>query len=117
MKTICIVSKNKTVFGGSDGTTAVSSVFREGTFNSKNFKKLDNYHQKALKWLENVKFRRKKAVFGGSGGFNLQNQKIRVCYHKTQLLSVITYSLTIKINPEITVYSNVSVYHPPSPLI
>ncbi len=36
-------------------------------------------------------FRRKMAVFGGSGGSNLQNQKIRVCYHKTQLLSVITY--------------------------
>ncbi len=23
---------------------------------------------------------------GGSGGVNLKNQKIRVCYHKTQLL-------------------------------
>ena len=48
------------------------------------------------------------AVFGGSGGSNLQNQKIRVCYHKTQLLSVITYPLTIKTNPDNTVYANVS---------
>ena len=31
----------------------------------------------------------------------------RMCYHKTQLLSVITYPLTIKINPNNTVYANV----------
>ncbi len=53
------------------------------------------------------KFRRKMTVFGGSGGSNLK--KIRVCHHKTQLLSVITYPLTIKINPELLVYANVSV--------
>jgi len=51
--------------------------------------------------------------FGGSGGSNLQNQKIRVCYHKTQLLSVITYPLTIKINLDNTVRKCVS--PPPSP--
>ena len=34
-------------------------------------------------------------------------------YHKTQLLSLITYPLTIKINPDNTVYANVSVSPPP----
>ncbi len=52
---------------------------------------------------------KKMTNFGGSGGSNLQNQKIRACYHKTQHLSVITYPLTKKINPDITVYANVSV--------
>ncbi len=37
----------------------------------------------------------------------LHNQKY-VWFHKTQLLSVITYSLTMKINPENTVYANMS---------
>ena len=41
------------------------------------------------------------------GGLNFQNQNIRV--HKTQLLSVITYPLAIKINPDNTVYANMSV--------
>ena len=36
-----------------------------------------------------------------------QNQNIRVCYHKIQLLSVMTYPLTIKINPDNTVYANI----------
>ncbi len=39
------------------------------------------------------------AVFGGRGGSNLQDQ----------LLSVITYPLTIKINPDNSVYANASV--------
>ncbi len=45
-----------------------------------------------------------------NGGSNLKTKKyVCVCDHKTQLLSVINYPLTIKINPDITVYANVSV--------
>ena len=61
-------------------------------------------------------FRGKWQFFGGSGGSNLQNQKICVCYHKTKLLSVITYDLTLKITPDNPVYTNVSDPPPPLPL-
>ncbi len=44
-------------------------------------------------------------------------QKICVCYHKTKFLSVITYYLTIKINPDNTVYANESDDIPPLPLM
>ena len=43
----------------------------------------------------------------------LSKTEIHVCYHKTQLLSVLTYPLTIKINPDNTVNANVSVSPPP----
>ena len=60
------------------------------------------------------KIRLKMAVFGGSGGSHLQNHKKRVCYHKTKFLTVITHPLTLKINPDNTVYANVSDL-PPTP--
>jgi len=46
--------------------------------------------------------------FGGSGGSNLQNQQIRLCNHKTQLLSRITFTVSLKIKPENHMYANVS---------
>ena len=58
------------------------------------------------------KFRWKMAVFVGSGGSNLQNQKIHVCYHKSQLLSVITYPLNPITKSIITIYADVT-EHPP----
>ena len=66
-----------------------------------------------LVWPENVNFRRKMAVFGGSGGLNLQNQKLRLCNHKTQLLSRITFTVSLKIKPDNQMYANVSDPHPP----
>ena len=60
------------------------------------------------------KFRWKMAVFVGSGGSNLQNQKIRLWSHKTQLLSRITFTVSIKIKPDNQMYANVS---DPPPLI
>ena len=67
--------------------------------------------------IQNCLIRREMAKKNSAenGGFRRERRfqppkpKIRVCYHKTQLLSVITYPLTIKINPELTVYANVSV--------
>ena len=61
-----------------------------------------------LVWPENVNFRRKMAVFGGSGGEKLQNQKIRLCNHKTQLLSRITFTVSLKIKSDNQMYANVS---------
>ena len=46
--------------------------------------------------------------FGGSGGSNLQNQQIRLCNHKTQLLSRITFTVSLKIKPDNQMYANVS---------
>ena len=62
----------------------VSNVKTKGFF----FKSLSQMIQKCLIRREIAKnnFQRKMAVFGGSDGSNLQNQKLRVCYHKTQLL-------------------------------
>ena len=40
--------------------------------------------------------------------YTSKTKKIRVCYHKTKLLSAITYPLTIKIKTDNTVYANVS---------
>ncbi len=54
------------------------------------------------------------AVFGGSGGEKLQNQKIRLCNHKTQRLSRITFTVSIKIKPDNQMYANVS--DPPPPM-
>ena len=39
--------------------------------------------------------------FGGSGGSNLQNQQIRLCNHKTQLLSRITFTVRLEIKPDL----------------
>ncbi len=43
---------------------------------------------------------------------NLQNQTIRVCYHKTKFLTVITHPLTLKINQDNTVMCQIC---PPTP--
>ena len=72
----------------------VLEVFKKSQVFSVNRKSLPNIGQIRQKWP--------------SGGLNLQNQKIRMYVHKTQLFSVITYPLTIKINPDNTVYANVS---------
>ncbi len=79
-----------------------------------------------LVWPENVNFRRKMSIFGGkcqfsseNGGFRrerrlkLKNQKIRLCNHKTQLISRITLTVSLKIKPETQMYANVS--DPPPP--
>ena len=69
------------------------------------------------KFIPNIGQNKQKWQNGGlePGGLYLQNPKIRVCYYKTKLLTVITYPPTIKINPDNNVYANVS-DPPPSPL-
>ncbi len=59
------------------------------------------------------KIRRKMAVFGWSGGFNLKNQKKRGGGIKTQLLSGIIFIISFKIKPVNQIYPNVS--DPPLP--
>ena len=50
-----MAKKNSVADGGSGGTAAVSSVFRVGTFNSKNFFKNKSLSSKiAFRWPENV---------------------------------------------------------------
>ena len=66
-----------------------------------------------FKWPENVKFRRKWRFFGGSDGSNLQNQQIRLCNQKTQLLSRITFTVSLKIKPDNQMYANMT--DPPPP--
>ena len=63
---------------------------------------LEMFNWREMAKKENGGFRRERR-------FQPPKPKIRLCYHKTQFLSVITYPLTIKINPDITVYANVSV--------
>ncbi len=42
------------------------------------------------------------------GGLYLQNQKLGVCNHNTQLLSGITFTVSLKIKQVIQIYANVS---------
>ena len=50
------------------------------------------------------------------GGLYLQNLKIRLCYHKTQLLSVITNPVNPITKSIITNYANVAELKPPTPI-
>ncbi len=49
------------------------------------------------------------------GGLNQQKQKIGVSNHKTQLLSGITFSVSLNIKPVIQIYVNMSALKPPPP--
>ncbi len=60
-----------------------------------------------------VKNRQKWPTGGLEPGGRNQKTKAYVCYHKTKLLAVITYPPTVKINPDNTVYTNVSEIPPP----
>ncbi len=77
--------------------------------------KLREFFLKKISWFQMIQkclIRREmeKNGFRRERRFQPPKPKIRLCYHKTQLLSLITYPLTIKINLDITVYANVSVY-------
>ncbi len=48
-----------------------------------------------------------------SGGLYLQSLKIGVCNHKTQFLSGIAFTVSLKIKQVIQIYANVSDLPPP----
>ncbi len=62
----------------------------------------------------------KKETSAENGGFRRERRfqppkpKIGMCYHKAQLLSGITFTVSFKIKPVIQIYANVS--DPPPPL-